>query len=166
MSLFTYQPDKIRISIGIPSLDVTALGFPDIESYFAFKDWVSFTPSKANSRFKVVRGIHGESGLKHNGDTSRTFTLSLLQTSDEIVKMDGLFFLQTLGIVGWPLYINDTSAGQLTAEQLATVNINQAREKTAYSVAVILDEPERGHSLQGSTWDYQIAVTYGQTVYI
>ncbi len=157
MSLYDYRPDKVNISIGIPN---------DIESFVTMRDWISMVPSKSGKRFGLSRDILGNAFLEYNSDTSRVFTLSLLQTSDDVIKLEGLFFLQTIGIVGLPLFIVDISGGDLTDLQIEDKTLNSLREKTGYSEAVILDEPERPKNLVAVTLEFQIAVTYGQTIYL
>ena len=87
MSLFTYQPDQMQISFGIPDLDLAGLGFPNITAHITIKDWVSLTSQKGGSRFALTRGVLGEPFLEFNSDSSRVFNLSILQTSDNVVQL-------------------------------------------------------------------------------
>ncbi len=166
MSLFTYQPDQMQISLGIPGLDLAGLGFPNIAAHVTVKDWVSLTSQKNSSRFAMSRGVLGEPFLEYSSDTSRIFSLSILQTSDDVVQLRDLFLIQTFGILGIPFSVSDLSGGSLTDEILTGLDLNTRRQKSAYAVAVILDEPSESWTLEGAAWVFQIAVTYGHTLYI
>lgn len=169
MSLYVYRPDQIKISIGLPNLDLaTLLNDPQLENFessFTLADWIDFQPTKI-SRFSLTRGVLGEPFLEYNSDTSRTYNLTLLQTSNDVIKLRNLFFLQTFGIIGWPLFINDLSNQNLTTERLLGIDINAQRQKTINPVAIILDEEEGGFSLDGATRVFRIGVTYSQTVFV
>ncbi len=167
MSLFDYQPGKIQISYGVPGLDLTQFGLAGFTAYLEMTDWVNLSPQKSNSRFNLSRGILGESFLEYNSDSSRIFNLSLFQTSSNVEALRVLFFLQTLGIGGMPFVVSDiSSGGNITDEFLTGLDLSTRRQKSIYAQGWILDEPSEGWALDAQTWDYQIAVTYGQTIYI
>ena len=92
MSLFDYQPGKIQIALGVPGLDLTEFGYPGATAYVEMTDWVNLEPNKPGQRFTMTRDILGNSFLEYNSDTSRVFTLSLFQTSDQIEQLRILFF--------------------------------------------------------------------------
>ncbi len=166
MSLFDYQPGKIQISFGVPGLDLSIVGLPGVSAHVTMKDWVSLQPTKNAQRFTLTRGILGEPFLDYNSDTSRTFTLSLYQTSDNIEQLRILLFLQTIGIAGFPFSVMDLSGKNVTSNFLAGLFLNEKRQKSIYAAGYILDEPSEGWGLNAATWDYKIAVTYGQTLYL
>jgi len=166
MSLFDYRPNDIQISFGVPGFDLSIFGFPGVSAYLEMDDWVHLSPQKNSSRFTMSRGILGESFLEYNADTSRVFNLELFQTSDAVEKLRLLLLLQTMGITGFPFSVNDLSGGSIIEEFLTGLDLNVRRQKSIYAAGYILDEPREGWALQAQTWTFQIAVTYGQTIYI
>lgn len=141
-----YNSSKYSIGIGLPGTDF----------YAEVTDWTSLVPNKPRKRFSMRRGIWGETFLGVNGDSSRTFDFTILQSSKDIESLNNIFQVQLIGIVGVPFSIIDN--GQDTT-------VPQKRQKSFYPVGVILDERQENFGLQGTGWIYQIGVASGGTKY-
>ncbi len=141
-----YDPSKYNIGIGIP-------GTP---AYAEIKDWTNFVQSKPRQRFNMRRGIWGETFLGVNGDSSRTFSVTILQSSKDVQNLHNIFLAQLIGIVGAPFSMIDNGKD---------TTVPQGRQKSFYPVGVILDERQENFGLQGAGWIYQIGVAAGGTVY-
>ncbi len=166
MSLFVYEPGKMQIGFGIPNIDLSALGLPEVPTFVSMKDWVSLTSQKSAASFSMRRGVWGETILDYVSDTSRIFSLSILQTSDNVIALRGLLLLQKFGIVGMPFSITDTSGPGDSNGILPNLVVNDLRQKSVYPVGVIMDEPNETWTLDGAAWVFQIAVAYGKTAYV
>lgn len=154
-----YRPDQHTLSIGVPASLVEALGLEEIiPAFIEIKNWVSISSNKTIQRFSYTSGIFGEPFVEMTRNTSRTFTFSILQASDEIRILRELFRLQTFGVVGFPFSLFDDSFDSNEPDQL--------RQKSIYPVAFIVDEPSEGWALEGSTWEYTLQLVSGGTIYI
>ena len=153
--MYTFTPERYDIFIGLPSLPLDQLGInislPEVE----IEDWVSISVTKPIKRFNFSKGVNNEPFIEYIGDTSRTFSLSILQTSTQIEQIRNLIFLQEIGIIGLPFSIIDNGVD---------TNSNAQRQKSIYQV-VIEDEPEESFSLDGATWVFNFFAIYGRTTY-
>lgn len=152
-----YRPDQYTISIGVPATIAEAIGIPILTPYVEIKDWVSITSAKSIARFQYRQGVFGEPFIEMNRSTARVFSLTILQSSDDIRLLRELFRLQTFGEVGFPFSIFDDAADS---------NSELLRQKSLYPVAFILDEPAESWALEGATWVYQMQLVAGDTIYI
>jgi len=145
--MFVYKPDDISIWIGIP-------GVAGVE----IRDWLRVTPSQPVPRFTITKGVLGEKGLRMSTDSSRTFTVTILQTSPDIEFLHNLYLAQLTGFLGFPFSIidNGKDSGAST----------QRRQKSLYPVSVILNEREESFELEGAAWNYRIGVASGGTLYL
>lgn len=151
-----YTPDEYLFSIGIPlpTLDLLGVKLP---TQIEIRNWISITSNKSVARFQYSTGIFGEPFVEMNRNSSRVFSLSILQSSPDIIALRALFRAQTFGEIGFPFSILD---GGLTSD------LTDIKQKSLYPVAFIVDEPQESWSLSGATWVYQLQVTSGGTVYI
>ena len=154
-----YRPDEYTVSLGIPKTFVEALGLDEIlPAFIEVRDWVSITSNKPVQRFQHLKGIFGEPFVEMTRNTSRVFTFSILQSSDQIRLFRELLRIQTFGFVGFIFSVFDNA--------LDSNNVDKLRQRSVYPVAFIVDEPTEGWTLQGSTWDYQIQLVAGTTIYV
>lgn len=154
--MYVYRPDKYTISIGIPAFIIEALNLENvIEPTVQIRDWVSVTSDKPVTRFSYRTGVFGEPFVEMNRNTSRIFSLSILQTSEDIRILRELFRLQTFGETGFPFSLFDDA-----------IEGDFLKQKSAYSTAVILDEPQESWGLEGVAWVYRIQTIYGTTAYL
>lgn len=153
-----FRPDKYSFFIGVPSDAVPLVSTTGI----GIKDWVSITTDKPVQRFNFSTGIHGEPFVEMNRNSSRVFNLNILQTSPDIKLLSYLFRMQTLGVVGFPFTILNSS----TTQTDDFLDINNKRQKSLYPVAYIVDEPSETFTLEGATWVYKLQTLAGATVYI
>ena len=151
-----YKPDEYTISIGIPLPVIAILGV-EFPTQIEIKDWLSISSNKPVARFQYSQGIFGEPFVEMNRNSSRVFSLNILQSSPDIINLRALFRAQTFGEIGFPFSILQ---GGLT------VDLTDKKQKSLYPVAYIVDEPQESWSLSGATWVYQLQVTSGGTLYI
>ena len=157
MSTYVYTPKDIEISIGVPTPGINLPGGLLIPTNISIKDWVALSVAKPNQRFKYSRGVLGEPFVEMTQDGSRIFTLSILQTSDNIEQLDNLFKLQLIGILGFPFFIRDIGTDS---------NSSAKRYKGFSAVSWIIDEPAESYTLQGGTWNYQIQTVNFKKAYL
>ena len=149
-----YMPDKYTVSIGIPASLADQFNIP--AAYIHMRDWVSITSEKPIPLFRFRAGIWSEPFPDMTKSTQRVINYSVLQSSDEVRLLRELLRLQTFGEIGFPFTMTDD------AQQS---NSTLLRQKSAYPVAFILDEPSEAWALEGATWVYKIQLVAGVTVY-
>ena len=132
------------------------LGIPGTPVYAEINHWVSLTVAKPTPRFTLTTGVLGEKFLEMSTDSSRTFALSILQSSPDIETLHNLFLAQLTGFVGVPFSILDNGT---------KLSGGQNHQKSAYPVGIILDERQESFGLDGTAWVYQIAVASGGTLF-
>lgn len=153
--MYVYRPDRYTISIGIPAAVLDALNLSFLSPTVEIRDWVSITSSKPVTRFNFRNGIFGEPFVQMNRNTSRVFNFNILQTSEDVRILRELFRIQTFGEVGFPFSLFDDA-----------VEGDFLKQKSLYSTAIILDEPQESFALEAATWVYQIQTIYGTTAYL
>lgn len=141
-----YKPDQFNFMFGVP-------GTPLL---LTLTDWVSVTSEPGAVEFEITKGVNGEPFLEASTDSSRTFSLSILQKSNNIEDLHNIYLAQKIGIVGFPFSIIDNSIDS---------NINQGSQKTLYPVGVLMGRPAESFGLQAKAWIYKIKSPLGQTIY-
>jgi hypothetical protein len=141
-----YNPSDLDIGIGIPGTPL----------YVELRDWVSLVADRPNARFTLSKGIWNEPFVDMSGDSSRTFTLTILQSSIDIQNLHNLFLAQLTGLVGVPFSIIDNGKDS---------SITQLRQKSIYPVGIILDERQESFGLEATAWVYRIGMPSGTTLF-
>ena len=142
-----YSPADFQIGFGIP-------GTP---AYAVISDWTSLVEAPQAQMFTGSKGILGEPFLEMSTDSSKRFTLTLLQSSKDVEDMHNIFLAQRIGFLGLPFSIIDNGTDS---------NVDQGRLKSGYPVGVIENEAPRDFGLDGKGWVYTIWTPSGISAYI
>lgn len=148
-----YEAVRYNITLGLPNVELPFPGSP-ILPFVEINDWVSLREENVPQSFNYERGIQGESNLEMNSNTQTVYSLSILQTSPDIAKLNDILIVQKIGFVGYPFVIFDTNERDIR------------KQRSIYPSSAILGQTSQNLQGIGDVWTYRIGHAGGGTVYL